>query len=478
MKKKVIIVTIVVLLLSCVSAGGYFYVQQNHLTQTYEKAVAFMNEEDYGQAIPLFETVAKYKDADALAEECRKKQSIQEADSFFNAGNYENAMKLYEQIGLTEKVDECVRKEAEAYVLKEEYEKAIPLYQQIGEEKKANDCTLKVSEIYIKKKDYEKALSLLESIRGYRNADELIQSTKYKNAIGMFKSEHYDQAKNLFSELGTYRHSQDYVSRCMLARKYEKIDFQNNTQFYIADTEEEMRSWTTEEKIQNELESWLSNDLYLRWYAADSSGSELEISAYKIDGKEYGISKYIGDFDAQGRYFTTIEYYFFDAPEKKYELRFEQDRSYARIGEWPKLLTYEGKYYLDITPAQVAVLDQKLDESYQPKNSKESVYAIAQQDAKNFAYTAGSGRYTLDNIFDAVAMAGTISIDFESIDTVQYDFNMDTRVHTIVFYMTASYRYGLGELYGSGNGSTVRLVAQYQEDDSGNLTRIELYRVE
>ena len=41
-----------------------------------------------------------------------------------------------------------------------------------------------------------------------------------------------------------------------------------------------------------------------------------------------------------------------------------------------------------------------------------------------------------------------------------------------------AYRYGLGELYGSGNGSTVRLVAQYQEDDSGNLTRIELYRVE
>lgn len=77
------------------------------------------------------------------------------------------------------------------------------------------------AEAQLESGDYKEAintleeLSVIEQFNGHKNSEWLLKQAKYFYAVEEYANGNYDSAKDLFSELGSYADSSDYLDRIL-----------------------------------------------------------------------------------------------------------------------------------------------------------------------------------------------------------------------------------------------------------------------
>ncbi|MBQ2741848.1 MAG: hypothetical protein IJF32_03505 [Oscillospiraceae bacterium] len=169
-----------------------------------------------------------------------------------------------------------------------QYEQAAEIFEKIGYYKDSSDfedkCRIKMGETYLASSDYEKAKVEFTKINNSNRSKQLINKSKYAEAEMLFNDGNYDRAIELFSELGGYSDSINYVERCGIALKYKKFDYSGNGNEHL----DFYDYYGYGDKIENyiEAESYLSF-AYGKWY--DANDQEISISPTQFNGKAYGV---------------------------------------------------------------------------------------------------------------------------------------------------------------------------------------------
>lgn len=120
----------------------------------YKSAVELLENEQYDEAISIFEELGEYKDSKERAKEAKDKRDYIEAMNYYNEGDYDKARVLFKRLGYysdsADKYEECQNAYIEetyengiAFMEKEEYDRAIKEFEKVEE---YNDSKEKIEE--------------------------------------------------------------------------------------------------------------------------------------------------------------------------------------------------------------------------------------------------------------------------------------------------------------------------------------------
>lgn len=325
----------------------------------------------------------------------------------------------------------------------------------------AAESTIKKAKELIAQKDYEGAISILEEVQDDGTVKEMLTQTEYDYANLLYEQGSYSDAEFYFDDLEDYENSELMLGKCLLANKYANFDYEH------VDLGGGDVDGMTEEDIRNSLESSLQYIFYRTWYKASDGTeeqSELKIDSVWLDGKRYGIDDYevLGGAGA-----TNITVHYLEDPENTFTISAIPSMEFVDVGPIVQYLSFNSKEYCELRWFEVEELGHLQQEAMEAKQStvtKETVYAYAQQDTKSLVFK----RF---DIFDQILIAATVTWSFDSVDNIQYEYDPDTRSHSMVFNVKYS------EYQGVGDQLTVKIAAQYREDDYGTLSKVQFQPV-
>jgi tetratricopeptide (TPR) repeat protein len=383
-----------------------------------------------------------------------------QAEEYFNNGNYEEARDVYTELGMEDKVSECTYLIAQNCVDEKDYETAIKELETIpdyeGAPELLEDARYEYGMSLYEQGNFEKAMSQFEEVSDYKEASDYIKKSRYEYGIVLYVKGQYEDAMAQFEKIAEYNDTADYLDKCQMGLKYADFDYDN---FYTSDIED--ISAMSHEDIIEYVEKTIE-PMYTKWYYYDDTGEEKElvIDKFHIGDKEYGVSLY----SSPGHY-KEFEIYYMDDENTKYSVGFTRNMTYGDV-------TDEVLYIMSIGEQDYRSYDTMSAENYahlqeeaQPQYTIDEVYAQAQQDVKDEIYSQLSS----DNIFDAIGFAATYTWNFESSDTIKYEYDSSTKTHVIEFTVSLS-EYGLNTVLRQ------RMQAAYMESDYG-LDMLWIYSV-
>ena len=190
-KKKKRITAIVAAATAAVIALAIVYVVAIKPALNYKNAVAFMQAEQYEEAIVGFEALGEYKDSTQQIENCKtaiKEKNYDDAISFMQAGQFEEAIAGFEALieykDSVQLINDCKYNNAVNFMQAGQYEEAIAGFEALGEYKDSQELMVQA----IHERDYQQALSLtaagdyagavsiFASIKGYKDVDSLLEN--------------------------------------------------------------------------------------------------------------------------------------------------------------------------------------------------------------------------------------------------------------------------------------------------------------
>ncbi len=251
----------------------------------YDAGKKLMDTGDYDDALQSFSSIPGYKDADTLAEECRKKtnevsaqnEAIYDAAVNFigdgTAADCQHALRLLEQIPGWKNADEL----AEQCRIRLEELTA-------REEKESIYLRAKNSMAENTEEGYQAALGLLAQVSGYLDADELAEQCKEgvissgKEKIYLsgkkYMSENtengYEQARKQFKQIYGYKDATDLFQQC--GRKLMDLKDQQKNEIYDRAQErakdDTVEGYTEAVRLLSSIDPWKYSDMLIAEYNA------------------------------------------------------------------------------------------------------------------------------------------------------------------------------------------------------------------
>ena len=175
----------------------------------YNKAVSYMENRNYDNALQVFESLGDYKDSSkklletkyAYAGVLAENKDYDDALAYYNELN--DSMDVGEEIDLVryQLANDCVENGR--------YSDALKIYQDLADYK---DCARRIPETKyllanasMESKDYTTAYRLYTELGDYKDVPERITEAKYLLANASIESKDYTTAYQLYTELGDYK---------------------------------------------------------------------------------------------------------------------------------------------------------------------------------------------------------------------------------------------------------------------------------
>ena len=174
----------------------------------YNQALAFMEAEQYEEAIAGFATLGDYRDSAEKIEECENAildGQYNNAVSLMEAGKYEEAIVVFEEIAShkdsVEKIIECMILQAERYKVNGDISNAVVWYEEAGDHDDANRMRYE----YIKNHENNTDITTYEYLtvlknEGYKDAEEIYDSL-YKITVRVFYNSKWDDTETSLSTI-------------------------------------------------------------------------------------------------------------------------------------------------------------------------------------------------------------------------------------------------------------------------------------
>ena len=148
---------------------------------------------------------------------------------------------------------------AEKLLQEKKYEQAKKIYYQLGDyknsENQKNACDYGIAEKYFKENDYEEAKTIYEELAGYTDSNEKVKLCEYQIAEGYKENRSYQQAVEIYETLGNYKEAEQHLLDCKyeIANEYfVNGSYQDAYELYFELAEEKYQG--AKEKSQNALQ--------------------------------------------------------------------------------------------------------------------------------------------------------------------------------------------------------------------------------
>ena len=205
------------------------------------------------------------------------KQKLNKAMGLLDAGDYEAAYALLEEIGNSDAIASSKNDRALALINSGDYEAAYALLEEIGNSDAISSSKYDRAVALIDSGDYEAAYALLEEIG---NSDA-IASSKYDRAVALIDSGDYEAALILLNNLN-YKDSENQIENCYIG-KFGAEKYQYIKSLQVGDTYT-FGSYEQDNNTANGKED-------IEWIVLDKDGmSLLLISKYGLDCQLYNTS--------------------------------------------------------------------------------------------------------------------------------------------------------------------------------------------
>ena len=209
----------------------------------YERALEYGEEGKYEKAIEILEGLdEKEYDTEEYIKEYSYKHTYELGIERMEAGDYENALVIFEEIRLFSDaeryIDVCkseIQKEetyntAMQYKEDGKYEDAIAVFTELEDYKDSKDqlveCKYQNALLFLKSEKYEIAMNKFNEIIDYKDSKEQTENCKeiiYQNALKHKEIEDYAVAISRFNLIMEYKDSANQVSECQNLRSMEAI---------------------------------------------------------------------------------------------------------------------------------------------------------------------------------------------------------------------------------------------------------------
>lgn len=206
-----------------------------------------MKDKKYTQAIALFQSISKYKEAGENIKECKYLL----AESQIKGGDYESALKELKEI--------------------DGYKDASDLYSTT-----AYNHAVKLAE----EKDYKNAISFFEKIKGYKDADKRKTDSQYLYGCQLLAQEKAKDAIQQFGKCKDYKDSADKILEAeylYVSRNKSNTDLV--TYQYLKDLV--AKDYSDAEEIYDELYEWKVRFLAVNTNEYDTATNLSTVSKYR-----------------------------------------------------------------------------------------------------------------------------------------------------------------------------------------------------
>ena len=251
-RKKKITALVVVIILAVGIAAGVFVWTNNRKTN-YEKAIAAFNQQDYAQAIQLFESLNGYQDSSDKLQESHYRLGA----SYLASGKYDQAESEFKQAG--------------------DYGDAST---------QANESVYRQAVEYFVANDYDEAIWAFDSIGGYRDAEAKAMESRYNQGVLLISNGDYDDALNYLGAAGDYPgalEAKDQVCNTLGMMALDNEEYAKAISYFDQMSEQ---SYESKQALANSLSQRISYN-YDHIVAINSSGTAVYV----------GNSEYGSDFD-------------------------------------------------------------------------------------------------------------------------------------------------------------------------------------
>ena len=193
----------------------------------------------YWEALPIYDGLSLYKDSGARYEAClsgietivaeqtqRTEEIYQQAISLENAGEYQEAIQIYSDLGSyrdsAARIKAC-RQEinylAAIALEQEDALKAWKKFQDFGDYKESKQHIYQIASQYEQAQDYAQAVEIYSSILEYSDSQERI----YQIAFRYEQAHDFNEAVNVYSSISEYSDSQERIQFIQDTRKFNSV---------------------------------------------------------------------------------------------------------------------------------------------------------------------------------------------------------------------------------------------------------------
>ena len=168
------------------------------ITETrYNTAIKYIEEENYSEAIKIFEDLGDYQDSAKKIKECQ----------------YQNALLFIE---------------AEDYVAARTTLEALKGYN-ADVETKIQLCNYSIAKEYLEKGKYDEAEKLFKELKDYGDSAELIKECSYRRALSLIENKKYEDAIAVLSKIKKYSDSSEKINEAKYLYVTENLSGDNET---------------------------------------------------------------------------------------------------------------------------------------------------------------------------------------------------------------------------------------------------------
>lgn len=206
---KILLILLILVVIAIIVVVSIFAINKHNKQTKYEKAVEQFNSGNYEEAIRLFEELpSDYKDVENMILESTYQQAVQ----LMNNSEYESARNIFKDLGdfkdSSVMINECTYLEACDYLDYGEYEKARTMFEELydygNSQEMVLECDYCIAQDYMDEGDYIEAMKAFNDLGSYRNSYD-----KFSSAESMLADENYYAGtfKNDFSNFGKWSDS-------------------------------------------------------------------------------------------------------------------------------------------------------------------------------------------------------------------------------------------------------------------------------
>ncbi len=233
--KPKIFAVIGIFILVVVAVNAVRFVPELIAKTNYNSALSHIENENYTEAIEIFEKLGDYQDSEKQIKECR----YQNALLLIEAEQYDEAKLELDQIkgyndDIETKINTCDYAIAKELLEDNMFEKAREAFTSLGNYGDSKDmvkeCSYKEALSLIEKKKYEDAITILSKIKKYSDSSEKLNEAKYLYVTENLSADNKTTVKYL-NELAKakYRNSVDLKTELLGASSTSALKFFVNT---------------------------------------------------------------------------------------------------------------------------------------------------------------------------------------------------------------------------------------------------------
>lgn len=233
-----------------------------------------------------------------------KDATYHDAAAMLEAGEYEQAISLFESLGSFGDSAERAQSARNEYRRVKEQEKR-------AREQAQNEETYDRAEKLYAEGNYEEAISTFDSISGYKDAYTRIEAIKeeiYGKAVNACNEKDFNSALRWFDYLGEYKNSQDYFAYCAIKR----INFDDGEIYNMAELYREINR-IYDEALKNDLmaspQMRTIETLNGKWYKEILYGNELFYVEFNSGNVRQGSG--VGDLGNNTLLYVKGNYYIY-----------------------------------------------------------------------------------------------------------------------------------------------------------------------